>query len=129
YQFIKETEKTTTVKGAQKTETIDMKMKYKIYMLSNMSRRKFIEVSAHELAHDWMQANYPDIDDLAVKEGWAQYVAWQINSIYGHGGLNNLLEANKDPIYGDGFRMIKEIADNSSSPMDRLNTFFKQRSK
>lgn len=129
FRFIEETETTTLTTGREKKETVKVSKSYKIYMISDLSKRKFIEVAAHELAHDWMQEYYPKITDLKIKEGWAQYIAWKVNSLYKNDGLNKLIENNKDPIYGDGFRLIKLIADKSNSPMDTLHIFFKENNK
>lgn len=127
FRYIEETETTTVTSGLKTTETVNVTRNYKIYMLSHMSRRKFIEVAAHELGHDWMQEYYPKIDELNVKEGWAQYVAWRINDIHGQKGLNRMLEANKDPVYGDGFRMVRKASEKSSSPMEALHSYFRDR--
>ena len=94
-----------------------------------MSRKKFIEVASHELAHDWMQEYYPKISDLKVKEGWAQYIAWRVNKIYGNLDFNTLIEKNKDPIYGDGFRLINEKAGESDSWLENIKKYFGELNK
>ncbi|HOK04982.1 MAG TPA: hypothetical protein P5270_06565 [Victivallales bacterium] len=130
FRYIEETETITTNQNGKKiSESSKVSKTYKIYMVSHMSKRKFIEVAAHELGHDWMQEYYPRIKELKVKEGWAQYLAYKVNKIYGHDGLNKLIETNKDPIYGDGFRDIKSIAEKSVSPMDSLHKFFMEYNK
>lgn len=97
---------------------------YTIYVLYGIPRDKLTEVIAHELAHDWMQKYYPDINDLKIKEGWAEYVASQINIIYGREKMNLRMEKNPDKIYGDGYRMIKAIVDKKD--MEGLENFFQQ---
>ena len=84
---------------------------WKILVLYGLPEARLGEVFAHELAHDWMQEFCPNIKDLKLKEGWAEYIAWKMNSIMGNSSLNSRIEKNPDPIYGDGFRMMKKIAD------------------
>jgi hypothetical protein len=81
-----------------------------IMVLSHLSLPKLREVLAHELAHDWMQQRYPSIDDELIKEGWAEYVAAQVNVLYGQAAMNRRMEANPDPVYGDGYRWAVAIA-------------------
>ena len=66
---------------------------------------------AHELAHAWMQKNYAGIRDLKVREGWSQYVAHRANTLMGQEELNNYIETNRDPIYGDGYRQIRDLVE------------------
>ena len=113
YRFEKIVERTTTKKSflGKTTTSTEEKVRSKthsIYFLYGIPKKKFIEVAAHELAHDWMQEYYPNIDDIKIKEGWAEFVASKINSIYGQSEMNKRMEVNKNKIYGDGFRMIKE---------------------
>ena len=113
YRFEKVVEKTTTKKSflGKTTTTTEEKIRSKthsIYFLYGIPEKKFIEVAAHELAHDWMQEYYPNIDDIKIKEGWAEFVASKVNSIYGQSDMNQRMEVNKNKIYGDGYRMIKE---------------------
>jgi hypothetical protein len=125
FRCVEEIETITTTRGTKKTTKQNITRNYEIFLISHMNKRKFLEVAAHELGHDWMQEYYPRINDLAIKEGWAQYVAWRVNTIYKQKGLNTLLENNKDPIYGDGFRMIRDLSLKTLSPMDSLHAFFR----
>ena len=84
---------------------------WRIYALYGMPEDRLAEVFAHELAHDWMQEFCPGIKDSKTKEGWAEYIAWKANSALGRNALNVRIENCKDPIYGDGFRMIRKIAE------------------
>ncbi|MDA3886913.1 MAG: protein DA1 [Candidatus Delongbacteria bacterium] len=83
---------------------------YSILMLFSLTKDKFIEVAAHELAHDWMQANYPNIDDLKISEGWAEFVATQVNNHYGNTHLNTRMKNNPCPVYGEGYRYVAGYA-------------------
>lgn len=84
--------------------------RFAVYALDGMTEDKLIEVCAHELAHDWMQKNYPRIRDLKVREGFAEYIAYRVNLLYGHDYLNPRMEKNPDPVYGDGYRQIAAYA-------------------
>ena len=85
--------------------------KYEILFLSGIPLAKLREVAGHELAHDWMEENYPHIRDVKLKEGWAEYVASQVNRLYGQERMNIRMERNKNPIYGDGYRYVKGIVE------------------
>ena len=69
-------------------------------------------VMAHELAHDWMTAFYPGIREDWIKEGFAEYIAWRYNRYKKRNKLNIRVENNTDPVYGEGFRRIRKIAQN-----------------
>jgi len=49
--------------------------------------------------------------DAREAEGFAEYVAWLMNVIYGQPQLNRRMEDNPDPVYGKGFRRMKKLAD------------------
>ena len=84
---------------------------FRIYALDSLPKERMQYVMAHELAHDWMVTWFPGIRDPAVKEGFAEYVAWRYNHLHGRNALNKRIESNHDPVYGGGFRKIKAIAD------------------
>ena len=84
---------------------------FNIYVLSGLPRERMEYVMAHELGHDWLVTHFPGIRDMAVKEGFAEYVGWLYNKLHKRDYLNKRIEANTDPVYGQGFRMIKDIAD------------------
>jgi hypothetical protein len=118
YVYAAKYEKKTLQKVARNGEVLDSKTEtkkiseaYSILVLYGISAEKLREVIAHELAHDWMQARYPGIKDLKIKEGWAEYVAYKMNKVYGQEEFNRRMEMNPDKVYGEGFRYIKGIAD------------------
>lgn len=80
--------------------------RFAIYALYGLTEPRLIEVCAHELAHDWMQENYPHIRALKIREGFAEYVSAEVNTLYGNQYLNARIEKNPDPTYGDGYREI-----------------------
>lgn len=84
---------------------------FNIYVLNGLPRERMEYVMAHELGHDWLVTHFPGIRDMQVKEGFAEYVGWLYNKLHNRDYLNKRIEANTDPVYGQGFRMIKDIAD------------------
>lgn len=85
--------------------------KFRIYILYGLPEKRLMEVAAHELAHDWMRINLPQLKAPIFEEGFAEYVAWLVNDSFGHEELKKRIEENSDPIYGDGFKMMKGLAD------------------
>lgn len=111
-QRIKTIVRTKSILGIEfdKNTEEETKNAYRILMLYSLPRDKFIEVAAHELAHDWMQENYPNIADLKISEGWAEFVATQVNNHYGNTHLNTRMKNNPDPVYGEGYRYVAGYA-------------------
>jgi len=97
---------------------------WSVYALYGLSPDKLAEVLSHELAHDWMQTCYPGIKDARVKEGWAEYVSWRMNALSGRQALNKRIELNQDPVYGAGFRFIRQKAEKDG--MEGLKAFFRR---
>ncbi|MCF6175250.1 MAG: protein DA1 [Victivallaceae bacterium] len=112
---------------SRETTTYKDNVSYSIYVLYGTPRHKLIEVLAHELGHDWMQKYYPKIKDLKIKEGWAEYVASQVNILYGRPAMNRRMKFNKDKTYGDGYRMISAIG--KKRGMTGIKDFFRQNSR
>lgn len=114
----------TTLKGKKKIkEDIIKQQNFNIYILSHLPYDRFQEVVAHELAHDWMQEYYPNIKDLSILEGFAQYIAYQYNKISGYDYLAKNIENYNDPIYGGGFRKIKLIAEKGNNPIEEIKRY------
>lgn len=84
---------------------------YNIYALYATPHNKLVEVFAHELAHDYFYREFPDIKNIKIKEGFSEYIASLVNSYYKLDKCNQRMAENTDPIYGEGYRMIKAIAD------------------
>ena len=114
YEELTETTITTTkgvagnVIGRNKDEKVTRT--HTIYLLFSTPMDKMIEVIAHELTHDWQQDVYPNIDNLKVKEGLAEYVAALVNMLYGREVMNKRMQDNPSELYGDGYRMIYAVA-------------------
>ena len=81
-----------------------------IYVLDYLPKTRMEHVMAHELAHDWMTEFYPGIREDWIKEGFAEYIAWRYNRYKKRNKLNHRVENNPDPVYGEGFRRIRKIA-------------------
>lgn len=119
----------TTLKGKKKIkEDIIKQQNYNIYILSHLpydrfQDDRFQEVVAHELAHDWMQEYYPNIKDMVILEGFAQYVAYLYDKLAGYEYLANHISNYNDPIYGAGFRKIKSIAEKGKNPIDEIKRY------
>ncbi len=124
YIFEETTERTvttrSTISGGTVTKTEDDRVskKYTVYLLYGMTRNKLIEVLAHEMAHDCMQMNYKNITDLKIKEGWAEYVASRVNSLYGRDYMNRRMEENPSDVYGGGYRYISNMAKNGNAVLE-----------
>lgn len=98
-QFWKKRE--TTVRREEKSCRIEV--------LDQLPRVKLAEVLAHELAHDYMQRRWPYIRDEKLKEGFAEAVAAEYNRLAGRASWNVRMERNPDPVYGDGYRMVRDL--------------------
>jgi len=110
-----------------KKVTTTEKDSFYIYLLTDLPKDKFIEVAAHELTHDWMSMAYPNIYDLKISEGWAEFTASRINSHYGNGHLNIRMLENADPVYGEGYRFIAGYV--KQYGMNGLTELFKKENK
>lgn len=70
---------------------------------------QFIEVAAHEAAHEWLNHHAEHVP-AQWNEGFAEYVASLVNSRHGNDARNRRMEENSDPVYGDGFRLVRDYA-------------------
>ena len=78
-----------------------------IVIMNLLPRIKAAEVMAHELAHDYMRHRWYYIKDEKISEGFAEFVASEYNRLTGNGKWNYRMELSRDPVYGDGYRLIK----------------------
>jgi len=81
-----------------------------ILILDTLPRDQFIEVAAHEAAHDWLNHHGRSLPP-SWSEGFPEYVASLVNLRHGNGSRNLRMEKNEDPVYGAGFREVKAYAD------------------
>lgn len=80
-----------------------------IIILGDLPRHKAAEAIAHELAHDHMKHRWFFIKDEKIKEGFAEFIAAQYNTISGSQQWNIRMEKNPDKVYGDGYREICKL--------------------
>jgi len=81
-----------------------------IYIYDYLSTERFMETAAHELGHDWYRHQIGNIVFSPACEGIAEYIASRFNEAMGWRHNNKRMQNNPDPVYGDGYRMIREIA-------------------
>lgn len=79
-----------------------------IFVLTYLPENHLRNVISHELMHNWQMINYPKIDDHKIEEGLAEYLSYLLNIEDKDADLAKRKIENKDPVYGDGFRMVKE---------------------
>ena len=86
---------------------------FRILVLSGLPEAHLKAVLAHELMHVWLFDNAGDDHEPLLCEGSCEYAAYLVmlndKSESGQFYLNHLL-ANDDPIYGQGLRMVMELA-------------------
>ena len=82
---------------------------YRILILKGLPPDFFRSVGAHELAHDWMEETLPHIEEPSVREGFAEYVSWLYSKKEKLDRIPWRMEQNTDPIYGDGFRQVRDM--------------------
>lgn len=82
---------------------------YRILILNGLPPDFFRGVGAHELAHDWMQQNLPHIDEPMIREGFAEFVSWAYAKSEKLDRVPWRMEQNTDPVYGDGFRKVRDM--------------------
>ena len=97
--------------------------RYSIYILDHLPRERMEYVMAHELAHDYLSAHFPGIRTPWIQEGFAEYTGYLYNRYRKRDHLNLRMEKNPDPVYGDGFRKIRSIAEKGS--MEGLRQFLR----
>lgn len=85
------------------------KDEFRILILNGLAPDFFRGVGAHELAHDWMQENLPHIDDPQIREGFAEFVSWAYAKEEKLERIPWRMEQNTDPVYGDGFRKVRDL--------------------
>lgn len=82
---------------------------YRILILNGQPPDFFRAVGAHELAHDWMEANLPHIEDPMIREGFAEFVSWSFAKAENLDRIPWRIEQNTDKVYGEGFRKMRKM--------------------
>ncbi|MCX6827365.1 MAG: protein DA1 [candidate division Zixibacteria bacterium] len=87
---------------------------FSISILTGMPRLRFIFAMAHELMHVWIFTNAPRETDPALSEGSCNYAAYLVLQMFDSKEadfMRQMIMQNDDPLYGDGFRRVKEFAE------------------
>ncbi len=91
--------------------TFASKVEHQIYIIEGLHKILFAGTLAHEYLHVWQNENSISLPPF-LAEGFCNigsYVVYQsINTDLSRYLIHNL-EESRDPIYGDGFRKVKEI--------------------
>lgn len=105
---------------------------YAIYILTYLPLTEFRRTVVHELTHDWMEENYPHVKNKKINEGVCEYMSWLFLKTKDRNTPNAnffamRIEKNPDPVYGNGFRMIRDIAGKGSwqTRIQRIKNYLK----
>ena len=80
-----------------------------IYILNTMPRMILINTIVHELTHDYIRHNIGEVRDKTSEEGFCELIASLYNIRIGNSILNRAKEASRDPVYGGGYRRMRDI--------------------
>lgn len=86
--------------------------KFDVYILSGMPEINFISTAAHELMHVWLYLNASYDMDKSLSEGsanFASYLVLRNRRVDRARFLIENLENDRDPVYGDGYRRVKQF--------------------
>lgn len=101
---------------------------FTIYVLNGLPPVYTESILAHELMHVWFHQNGLSGLDALTTEGSCNYLSWSYLSRSPDPAapmIMKMLEADTDPVYGDGFRRIKQNF--SSKPLKELFGYLKGR--
>ena len=93
------------------------KWEHKIYMLNHLHRVAFAGILAHELFHVWQNEKMLNLSP-ALCEGLCNLGSYLMFGQIEHEisrVLSHQMEISPDPIYGNGFRIVKAIYDHNES--------------
>jgi hypothetical protein len=96
--------------GLYSTRATPASVRPTIAILSGLPRAAFLETAAHEYAHHWQCERNPELHNLQMIEGFAQWAAaqWLVrNKLY---STRARIENDTRPIYGVGYRKIARYA-------------------
>lgn len=79
-----------------------------MYVLSGLPRTLFIQTVAHEWAHAWQGENCPALEDVLLREGFAEWVAYKTLQAMGATRKLRLMEG-QDGVYGKGLRQMLKL--------------------
>ena len=104
-----DTENSTKGKRRGLFESKSQNNYYTIYMLYGLTENAFQAVAAHEYTHAWQSENCPPEQTELLVEGFARWVEYQVYKKIGDVIETSLIEADNDPVYGKGFKMMRGI--------------------
>ena len=84
-----------------------------------MPRVRFMVAAAHELMHIWQYLNAPADNSPALREGSCNLAAYLVLSRHRSKEAEYIEQgmlASPDPIYGEGFRRAKSLAEEKGVP-------------
>jgi hypothetical protein len=82
-----------------------------VYIVAGMPALEFGSTVVHEVMHAWLAQNGVPQDDARIAEGLCQVVSYRwLRDQPGPlaAFVREKIERDPDPIYGDGFRMVRE---------------------
>jgi hypothetical protein len=82
-----------------------------IYMINDLAVDDFLGTVAHEFAHAWQTENCPPNQNIVIKEGFADWVAYKVLQMDGAINASNNIFYRVDPVYGKGFKIILQVED------------------
>lgn len=82
-----------------------------IYIINNLAVDQFLGTAAHEYAHAWQTENCPLNQNIVLKEGFADWVAYKVLQMDGAINASQNIFYRSDPVYGKGFKIILSIED------------------
>lgn len=109
-QMYRESGDKRTVGLAYTKEFSDGEKSFEIHIIAGLTRLDFTEVLAHEIMHTWLNQNNKKNISKAEEEGLCNYASYIILTEVDNDYANRLIKAmlnNPDPIYGEGFRNVK----------------------
>jgi len=109
-QMYKEAKNRRTVGLAYVSEYPDGEQVFEVHMIAGLTKLDFAEVLAHEIMHTWINQNNISFTNKADEEGLCNYASYIVLSSVGNSYAKSLINAmmqNPDPIYGEGFRIVK----------------------
>ncbi|MDT8389187.1 MAG: hypothetical protein RRC34_01605 [Lentisphaeria bacterium] len=105
------TTRVTTRGMPKKPPTTDItRTRETVFILGGLNRENFITTAVHELTHDLLAENHPDVATKApnwVEEGICQYVAAAVCLLNGWFDELKAIESAPDNDYGGGYRFFK----------------------
>ena len=80
-----------------------------ILIISDLPKSAFLETAAHEYAHLWQMTRNPDLEDMEMIEGFAQWTAAKWLKHKRYYSEHAAIETRSDPLYGKGYQKLKSF--------------------